>query len=425
MRMNDLTNEQRQDPAERVTNTLPYDRAWWVLLGACLCMFCGGASVVYYTLSFDDEPNVQSHGKKIRHRIGFAFFLMLATAFTGPVFAATLKQIGTIAVPGKKLKNFDISFVDQAGGLYYLADRSNGAIDIFDTKDDTFVGRVGSFVGAVMKDGKVDNETSGPDGVLIAGTEIWAGDGDSTIKIIDLAAHKTTATISTGGKTRLDEMALDPKDQVIIGVNNAEDPPFATLLSTKPGHAVIGKIVFPNATDGAEQPAYNPNDGMFYVSIPEFDKDPKKGGVAVIDPKTGKLVRTMPVSGCHPAGLAFGPNGNFVLGCTADGKEMPATTTIMNATTGTVVAIVAGIGGEDMVNYNAKNGQYYTASSSNPGGPVLGVIDAKTNTLVQTIPIKGGVPHSVASSEATGHVFVPVGALGGGDGMIHVYAPTL
>ena len=349
--------------------------------------------------------------------------LTAGALLTGFAHAADLKQVATIGVPGEKLANFDISFLDQSTGRYYLADRSNKAIDIFDTKNDTFVGRVGTFVGAVMKNGKVDSAVSGPDGVLFTGQEIWAGDGDSTVKVIDPTSGKTTATIGTGGTTRLDEMAYDPKDQVFIGVNNAEDPPFATLISAKPDHAIVGKIVFPNATDGAEQPTYNPDDGMIYMSIPEFDKDAKKGGVAVIDPSTGRLVKMLPVDNCHPAGLAFGPNGNFILGCDADGKEMPAATTIMNAKTGAVVAVVPGIGGADMVNYNAKNGQYYTASRSNPGGPALGVIDAATNTLVQTIRITGGAPHSVTSSESTGQVFVPVGAVGGGDGTIHVYAP--
>ena len=52
------------------------------------------------------------------------------------------------------------------------------------------------------------------------------------------------------------------------------------------------------------------------------------------------------------------------------------------------------------------------------------MIDAATNKLVQKIAITGGNPHSVASSEADGHVFVPVGVSGGGDGTIHVYAPA-
>lgn len=357
-----------------------------------------------------------------RHSIGLAF--LAATALPTLATAAELKQVGTIEVPGAKLANFDISYIDPTTGRYYLADRSNKAIDIFDTTKDTYVGRLGSFVGTVMKDGKVDNDTSGPDGVVAVGQEIWAGDGDSTIKVIDAGSGKTTATLSSGGKTRVDEMAYDAKDQAFIAVNNAEDPPFATVTSTKPDHAVIGKVVFDDAGDGAEQPAYNPDDGLFYMSIPQVGKDPKTGAVAVIDPKAGKLVKMLPVDGCHPTGLAFGPGGNFVLGCTANGKEMPTQTIVMNAKSGTVVATVPGIGGSDMVNYNARNNQYYTASRDNPGGPALGVIDATSNKLVQTIAIKGGTPHSVASSEATGRVYVPVGVVGGGDGSIHVFAPV-
>ncbi|MGI3901464.1 MAG: YncE family protein [Janthinobacterium lividum] len=350
--------------------------------------------------------------------------ILAATVLSAPAWATELKQVGTIAVPGAKLANFDISYIDPATGRYYLADRSNKAIDIFDTATDAYVGRVGSFVGTVMKDGKVVSDISGPDGVVAFGQEIWAGDGDSTVKVIDAASGKTIATLDSGGKTRVDEMAYDPKDQAFIAVNNAEDPPFATVTSTKPDHAVIGKVSFEDAGDGAEQPAYNPDDGMFYMSIPQVGKDPKKGAVAVIDPMTGKLSKMLPVDGCHPAGLAFGPAGNFVLGCTANGKDMPAQTVIMNAKSGAVVATVPGIGGADMVNYNKRNGQYYTASRDNPGGPALGVIDAATNTLVQTIPIKGGTPHSVTSSEANGHVYVPVGVVGGGDGSIHVFAPA-
>lgn len=359
---------------------------------------------------------------KNMHTIGFA--ILAATALPNLAAAAELKQVGTIAVPGAKLANFDISYIDPATGRYYLADRSNKGIDVFDTAKDAYVGRMGSFVGTVMKDGKVDNDTSGPDGVVAFGHEIWAGDGDSTVKVIDAASGKTIATLSSGGKTRVDEMAYDPTDQAVIAVNNAEDPPFATVTSTKPDRAVLGKVVFDDAGDGAEQPAYNPDDGMFYMSIPQVGKDPKKGAVAVIDPKTGKLVKMLPVDGCHPAGLAFGPGGNFLLGCTADGKEMPAQTVVMNARSGSVVATVPGIGGSDMVNYNKRNGQYYTASRDNPGGPALGVIDASSNKLVQTIPFKGGTPHSVTSSEANGHVYVPVGTAGGGDGTIHVFAPA-
>jgi hypothetical protein len=134
--------------------------------------------------------------------------------------AADLKQIGTLTVPGETLTNFDISFIDHTSQRYYFADRNNKSIDIFDVKTDKFVDRVSGFTGVTMKNGNPNNATSGPDGVLIADKKIWAGDGDSTVKIIDIASLKVTAVIPTGGATRLDEMAFDPTDKVFIGVNN-------------------------------------------------------------------------------------------------------------------------------------------------------------------------------------------------------------
>ena len=60
---------------------------------------------------------------------------------------------------------FDISWVDQATQLYYLADRSNAVIDVVDTKTDTFVKQIaGGFKGFTG-----NNDTSGPNGVVVIG----------------------------------------------------------------------------------------------------------------------------------------------------------------------------------------------------------------------------------------------------------------
>jgi DNA-binding beta-propeller fold protein YncE len=354
------------------------------------------------------------------------FFIATALAALGGgvAAAAELKQVATIPVPGEPLISFDISAVDQKTQRLYLADRSNKGIDVFDIRARTFVGRVEGFLGVVMKDGKPSSSKSGPDGVMVVGDEVWAGDGDSTIKVIDSKTLKITDTIATGGKSRLDEMTWDPKDEIFIGVNNAEEPPFATLVSTKPGHKIIAKVMFPDATDGAEQPGYNEIDGMFYMSIPELKKDPKQGGVAVIEPTTGKLVKILPVENCRPNGLAFGPNQNFVLGCSVRGKDgFPPIIVIMNAQTGKAVATLTDVGGADMVAYSKKNNQYYIGGGNFPGGGALGVIDAATNKVVQMIPMKGAsTPKSVAVVESTGEVVVPNGAEGGCS-CIQVLAP--
>jgi hypothetical protein len=355
--------------------------------------------------------------------------LLVATAVAaltvaGSAGAAELKKIGEIAIPGADLASFDISYIDQKAQRYYLADRSNKGVDIFDVKTDKYIGRVEGMVGPVMKkDGTCcNNDKSGPDGVLATSKEIWAGDGDSTIKIFDIKTMKLIDTIKTGGETRVDEMAYDPKKMIFMAANNAEEPPFATLVSMKPDHKIIAKVVFPDASDGAEQPAFNPADGMFYMAVPELKKDEKKGGVAVVD-ESGKIVKMLEVENCKPNGLIFGPNQNFLLGCQANGKKVgPPILVVMNAKTGKVVANIPEIGGADMVAYSPKNGQYYSGSSNMQPGPVFGVIDAKTNKLVQKIDITGGSPHSVAVNESNGHVYLPVGKPNGGCGCIQIFA---
>ena len=109
-----------------------------------------------------------------------------AVAFLGSAHAAELKQIATIAIAGEKLVGWDISFIDQASQRYYLADTSNRAVDIFDTKENKYLGRVGAFVGRVIENGKPNRDKSGPDGVVAFADQAWAGDGDSTVKVLDL-----------------------------------------------------------------------------------------------------------------------------------------------------------------------------------------------------------------------------------------------
>src|SRR5437764_14615286 len=107
--------------------------------------------------------------------------LMLVAAVSvaaGPAGAAEVKRVGTIAVPGEPLATFDIGVVDQEAQRYYLADRTNKSLDIFDAKTDAFLGRVAGFVGQ-----KESNDVSGPDGVVLVGGEAWVGDGDSTVKV--------------------------------------------------------------------------------------------------------------------------------------------------------------------------------------------------------------------------------------------------
>ena len=321
--------------------------------------------------------------------------------------AAPFGRIGTLQVPGQPLESFDIGFVNDAG-VYALADRSNHGLDFFGSATGQFLGRATGFVGFSAAGGP---DESGPNGVVAVGRdEFWAGDGDSTVKAVDLRTRKVIASISTGGKKRADEIAYDARDHLIIAVNNADDPPFVTFISTR-SRKVVGRLVLKRASDGAEQPVWNPASGLVYVSIPSLDDVKGRGAVAVIDPRTYRLIKFMPVEKCMPAGLALGPHDELLLGCSDDAIKagFPARSFVMSAATGRIVATLPKVGGSDEVWSDPKAGRYYLAAVANTGGPVLGVVDSRSNRWIGNWPT-GAHAHSVAADPITGKVFVPIAA---------------
>src|SRR4051794_25956535 len=283
--------------------------------------------------------------------------------------------VDTIDVGGKGLGAFDISFVDPKRGLYVLADRTNASVDFINPRDDTFIGRVGGFVGVTLVNGVANNALSGPDGVVILPTnEVWAGDGDSTVKVIDIGTFAIADTISTGGKFRCDEMAWDAADHLLAVANNADTPPFVSIIDTDT-HQILKKIVFdgsdgtPNAAGGIEQPQWSPKTGMFYISIPQLGtSDPAQGGVSVIDPSSMSVTATYPVYNCTPAGLTIGPREEALIGCSASfgtTSDVLTQSLVINLVSGQVVAQIPQVGGSDEVWYDAATRHYYLGARSN------------------------------------------------------------
>src|SRR5438132_7482020 len=219
-----------------------------------------------------------------------------------------------VAVPDNPLTAFDISWVDASSRLYFLAARSNAGVDVVDTRTNQFVRRIqGGFAGADPR----GNDFSGPNGVVVIHasdsrgkdhdsdreeggsrarmSELWAGDGprvlkageaaQSSVKVFDLDSNPPALidVIPTGGERRSDEIAFDSRDRLIAIVNNADDPPFLSLISTTPPRQVKAKITFApgdpgfpfknKVTDGLEQPLWVEGTGSVYVSVPELDGD--------------------------------------------------------------------------------------------------------------------------------------------------------
>jgi hypothetical protein len=355
--------------------------------------------------------------------------------------------VKTIDVGGKGLGAFDISYVDPHRGLYVLSDRTNSSVDFFNSRDATFVTRVGGFKGVVLTNGVANNSLSGPDGVTTVGNkEVWAGDGDSTVKVIDIATSKVVDIISTGGQFRCDEMSWDSADHILAVANNADTPPFLSLIDTDT-HKVLKKIVFdgtlgtPDATNGLEQSKWSPRTGMFYASVPQVGTNVAQGGLTVIDPASMSVVTTHLVDNCTPAGLALGPRDQALLGCSASFGTAPNVLTqsvVMNLRSGQVVATIPQVGGSDEVWYDSGTMHYYLGARSdeNSSGvttPVLGTIDAGINKFDGNVPTSTSA-HSVAADKNSHYVFVPIGFVAAGasdptnpcptNGCIAVYLPS-
>ncbi len=327
-------------------------------------------------------------------------------AAAAPV-APAVRRVATLVVPGRPLASFDIGYVDSRG-VYALSDRSNQGLDFFDAATGRFIGRAGGFTGY---DPAAGFDAAGPNGVVAVGPhEFWAGNGDSTVKVVDLRSRSIVAWISTGGRKRVDEMTYDPRAQLVAGVTTPDHPPSGTISSSPP-RRVLGKRVRGRATDGAEQPAWDPATGRLYLSIPVLDKIKANGAVAVIDPRTRRLERFLPVHECMPAGLAVGPHGHLLVGCSDDAVAagFAPKTLVLDARSGKTLAEIRAVGGSDEVWYDPKSEHYYMAAGGFPGGAVLGVVDARTDRWIANLPT-GSHAHSVAADPHSGKVFVPVAA---------------
>jgi hypothetical protein len=335
---------------------------------------------------------------------------------------------------GTPLRSFDISWSAPDLGFYFLGDRSNNGVDIIDAVNLLFIGTytssgdptacpnckftgvkctVGSTVVPCTSTVAVNNNISGPDGVTQFGLWVYAGDGDSTVKVIDLTLFPPNGivqSISTGGSTRVDEMALNTDGTLLLAANNAEDPPFATLFNANgnnPPPSNVTKIIKVNVAnsiipEGAglslEQPAWEPTTQRFYTSIPVIKDNPRDcnfgqdsgtaidcdGGLLVTDPnnlsatqcdqgftpgvlctqgafntttKTGVIFLhaasggTNVGHGCAPNGATVGPDANLLLGCTPGNNPFSKITQVINANTRNF-ADIANITGSDEVWFN-------------------------------------------------------------------------
>ncbi len=338
--------------------------------------------------------------------------------------------IGAIGVPGTSdnnpFVNFDQARVDPKLQLLFVSSCSSAAVAIIDALTDRKVGETPAIFAGVGS----DSPHSGPDGSVVAGRYLFAGDYPSLVRVFDLGASLSSppevAEIPTGGEYRADEMDYDPVDQVIIVSNGDSLPAFVTLISSTT-FKILKQVTF-DGTNGTPDTSaggigsvlYNSRTNKFLISIPEVGSDLTAGAVAVMDPVKGQVTQVFSgLNNCMPSGMAQGPGDNVLVACdpgfpAPDPVQFAPRTYVINGKTGTILANLTQVGGVDYGAYNPVDHHYYlgardyfTSPTATTASPVLGVIDADTNKWIENFPT-GTDAHSVTVNPVNNQIFVPI-----------------
>jgi hypothetical protein len=345
---------------------------------------------------------------------------------------APIELAGVIAIPGNPLVTSDIVWVDPGTKKFYFADRSNFGVDVIDAENNLFVGRISGFAGPQTSRGDPNaNATTpppngeGPSGVLVTpDKKLWASDGNSIVRVADVDPTSpnylhiiksiSTAIPDCGPHCdRADELGYDATDHIILVANNqplaamATTPPtpsnpYATFISGDT-YQVLGHVTFVGAT-GLEQPVWVPALHRFFITVPGYRNTGGSNNgfaeIAVIDPKTMKVERTLKPGNCHASGEVLGPSQHLLLTCGGP--------VILNAANGKVISTITQIGGGDEDWYNPGDGRFYFTSADKSTPPVdsLGVVDAQTGAWLQNVPDPGG--RQAAALPENNHIFTLV-----------------
>ena len=162
--------------------------------------------------------------------------------------------------------------------------------------------------------------------------------------------------------------------------------------------------------------AFNPNSGRFLVTNSNANAgNLTQGTVDVINPNLGSpngpfVENSFLMPNCMPTSIVQGPGNNFLVGCgDHDGEAFPPNEYVIDGTSGKIIATITNVGGVDETWYNPGDNRYYLAARDMPTGPVMGVIDAKTNQWLQNVTTNSN-SHSISVDSTNNHIFVPLQA---------------
>lgn len=206
-----------------------------------------------------------------------------------------------------------------------------------------------------------------------------ANQTDRNLSVLDLAAGKQVASIAEGEVTG-HEVTVSPDGRTayvpIYGNSGVGRPGTdGTLMEVMAvaSRKVTNKIDFGHGVR-PHCPKFNSRDGLLYVTT-ELDKT-----VSIVDPKTLKIVGTVPTGQSESHMLAISRDGRR--GYTAN--VGPGTVSVLDLVARKTIAIIPISGSTQRISLSNDDRWAFTADQTRPQ---LAVIDTSTNKVKQWIPL--------------------------------------
>jgi len=409
-------------------------------------------------IAFVDRRNVLTVPLSAGATAALVLLCLASTAAAGGDRSTVYHHVGTVTEPAVsaiaagvtptnptgRFASFDISWVDSARHAYYLADRSNNAVDVVDTTDGSFVMFLGHGAFAGVISGSPNR--SGPNGVVTDDDgNVWVGDGliggvgHSSLKAFNPTTGVMIANINNGGVARADELAFGRTGDGRILITNPNEPTtaFVTLVNTRT-RTILAQVMYDAGTSatgvppaghgfntnfggsqhGLEQPVFL--NGKFYLNVPATVQN-MGGELDVFDPNTGVITAVLPLSTCGGTGLAVLPHQQLLVECGDSARILD--------THGNELVRFPVFGASDQICFNPGDGRAYFSLVPNaalrPGAPAgLGVLDVANRRSLGITPVAGAQGlHSIAADAHNNRIFMPSSDNpdngGGGIAMMH------
>jgi YVTN family beta-propeller protein len=213
------------------------------------------------------------------------------------------------------------------------------------------------------------------------GRLLVAQKGDRSLAIVDPASGTVMASVPEGGVTG-HEVTASPDGRLAYvpiygnsGVGMPGTDGRNIVVIDVAAKKVAGEVGFDHGVR-PHCPAFGPKDGMLYVTT-ELDKT-----VTIIDPKTLKIVGTIPTGQAESHMLVISHDGRY--GYTAN--VGPGTVSVLDMRARKLLKVIPISGNTQRIAISNDDRWVFTADQTQPR---MAVIDTKTNEVTKWVPMEG------------------------------------